>query len=134
MKDKYLHLMVWPYVIQEIYRLTLIYTYAVILLTLSLGSRRCFFACMLIFLDISSSCVDTVSFVKSEINIVHFCYYLHLSGNALASHRCDPGSIPGVRWSIGHQVRQVGFLRVLRFPPTRRQSERQYWFQRAWLI
>ena len=28
-----------------------------------------------------------------------------------------------VKWSCGHQVRQVGFLRELRFPPTRRPPE-----------
>ena len=28
-----------------------------------------------------------------------------------------------VRWSYGHQVRQVGFLRVLRFPPTPKPPE-----------
>ena len=37
-------------------------------------------------------------------------------------------------WSFGHQVRQVGFLRVLRFPPTRRPYERKHRYQRAWLI
>ena len=36
-----------------------------------------------------------------------------------------------VRWSCGHQVRQVGFLRVLQFPPTRRPSERKHRCQRA---
>ena len=36
-----------------------------------------------------------------------------------------------VRWSCGHQVRHVGFLRVLRFPPTRRPSERKHRCQRA---
>jgi len=30
-----------------------------------------------------------------------------------------------VRWPCGHQVRQVGFLRVLRFPPTRTQTSVQ---------
>ena len=39
-----------------------------------------------------------------------------------------------VRWSCRHQVRQVGFLRVLRFPPTRRPSERKHRCQRAWCI
>ena len=28
-----------------------------------------------------------------------------------------------VKWSCGHLVRQVGFFRVLRFPPTQRPSE-----------
>ena len=36
-----------------------------------------------------------------------------------------------MRWSCGHQVRQVGFLRALRFPPTRGPSERKHWCQRA---
>jgi len=31
-----------------------------------------------------------------------------------------------VRWSCGHQVRQVGFLQVPRFPPTRRPPERKH--------
>ena len=31
-----------------------------------------------------------------------------------------------VRWSCGYQVRQVGFLRALRFPPTRRPSEHKH--------
>ena len=38
---------------------------------------------------------------------------------------------PHMRWSRGHQIRQVGFLRALRFPPTRRPSERKHWCQRA---
>ena len=55
------------------------------------------------------------------------------SVKALASNRCDPGSIqqPHVRWSCGHQVRQVGFFRALRIPPIRRPSERKTRCQRA---
>jgi len=33
-----------------------------------------------------------------------------------------------------HQVRQVGFLQAVRFPPTRKPSERKHRCQRAWLI
>jgi len=36
-----------------------------------------------------------------------------------------------VRWACGHQVRQVGFIRALRFPPTRRPSERKHRYQQA---
>ena len=33
--------------------------------------------------------------------------------------------------SCGHQVGQVGFLGVLRFPPTRRAHERKHCYKRA---
>ena len=36
-----------------------------------------------------------------------------------------------VRWSCGHQVRQVGFLRALCFPLTQRPPERKHRCQRA---
>jgi len=39
-----------------------------------------------------------------------------------------------MRWSFGHMVRQMGFLRVLQFPPTRRPSERKHRCQGAWII
>ena len=57
-------------------------------------------------------------------HLFSFCKHILLSGwrkgNALAYHRCDPGSIPGIGMWDGHVVRRVGYLRVLRFPPTRR--------------
>ena len=62
-----------------------------------------------------SSTFDFVCVFASTSNIAVYSS-LRLSGwrsvNALASHRCVPGSIPGVgMWDgHGHQVRQVGFL------------------------
>ena len=32
---------------------------------------------------------------------------------------------PHLRWSCGHQVRQIGFLQVLLFPPTLRPQKRK---------
>ena len=69
----------WSCVFQEIYRLTLAYKYAVILLTLSLVLRLYCFARMLIFFHISSPCVDAVSLVQIEINIVCIRHYLYLN-------------------------------------------------------
>ena len=58
--------------------------------------------------------------------------YIRLSGwrsvNALASHRCDLGSIPGVGMWDGHWSPS----QASGFPPTRRPKEHRC--QRAWLI
>ena len=48
--------------------------------------------------------------------------------SALACHRCDPGSNPGVcMWQgSGRPSKVGGFPRVLRFPPPRMTTERQH--------
>ena len=73
---------------------------------------------------------------KSFIYMSTSSYTLHnciACVDALASHRCDPGSIPGVVMWDG-QVRRVGFLQVLRFPPTQRPSKSKHRCRRAWFI
>jgi len=45
------------------------------------------------------------------------------SGKALASHRCDPGSMLAVGMKHGHVVKQASFFRVLRFPTKQRPRE-----------
>ena len=39
-----------------------------------------------------------------------------------------------VRWSCGHQDRQVGCFQVLWFPRTCRAHKRNHWWQRTWFV
>ena len=69
--------------------------------------------------------------MKGFIQIITGC----LAG-AVLTHSPLTAATPGfdtrhVRWSCGHQVRQVSFLRALRFPLTQRPPERKHRCQRA---
>ena len=64
-------------------------------------------------------------FVQHQPFISMFCHQVSQTVCRFNTRRLH------VRWSCGHQVRQVGFIWALRFAPTRRPSEREHRCQQA---
>ena len=89
------------------------------------------------FLSILLSSIALTTFLLSPLNRIELLYYWLSGWRSVKRTRFSPLR-PGfdtrrrhVRWSYDHQVRQVGFLRALRFPPTRRPSKRKHRCKRA---
>ena len=72
-----------------------------------------------------SSCVLSLIQPNTKLKSIHKVMYHQLTHSPLTTATQVRYPISRhVRWSCGHQVRQVGFFRALRFPPKRRPSAR----------
>jgi len=80
--------------------------------------------------------VDVTSFYVVHTPTLYEWLFILLWWSGSASHQCDPGSIPGVVCgrSDRHLPDHVGFLRVLRFPPTQTTPLRHHPSQRGRFI